>query len=72
MEFDEYRPIALVTILIGVTGIIAGPKSGFCLSVDRFFDYFIKTIKLPGMLFYFYPHSRFQIFLKVPNYCAFF
>lgn len=64
--------ITLGTILINITGIEAGLETGFCLNVKRFFEYLIKSLKLSTALFHFYSHWGFQIFLKVPNDCAFF
>lgn len=56
MGFGGYVVIALGTVLIILIGVKTGPKSGFCLNIDRFFDYLIETIKLPAALFHFYSH----------------
>lgn len=53
MGFGGCGVIVSGIMLIGLTGVGVGLESGFCLSVNRFLDYFIEAIKLANPLFYF-------------------
>lgn len=72
MRLDGYKAIASGKVLIGLTGVGPGLKSGLCISVNRFFDYLIKIIAFSAILFYFYSHRRFQMFSEVQNHYGFF
>lgn len=70
--FDNYGTIALGIVLIRLTCLGVGLRSGFDLNVDCFFDYLIEVIELPATLFHFYFYWGFQAFWNVANYRTFF
>lgn len=72
IRFISYKSSALSIVLISLKNVGARPDSCLILEPRLLFDYLLKAIKLLVTLFYFFSHQGFQIFLKIPNYCAFF
>lgn len=72
IRFNGCEAIALGIGLIDLTGVEIKLKTALYLGLDRFFNYLIKVMQLPAVLFYFYLHRGFQTSSEVLNHYVFF